>query len=335
MTAAPPRVVYTDVSDLDPGPGIALLEEAGFEVVVLDAATDTAIVAAAEHAVAIVCGYHRLGAEVLERVPDVGVIATLSVGFDMVDIAAADRLGIRVCNVPAHATEEVATHALTLLLALERHLVPTAAATRGGTWDAVGYGAPRRLSSLTLGIAGFGRIGRAFFDRAAGLFGRTLVHDPLIGHEPVAGVEWVTLDGLLAEADVLSLHVPATPDSRHLLDRRRLESVRRGLTIINVSRGNLIDADALLDGLESGHIRAAGLDVTEPEPLPAGHPLLTHPDVIVTPHVAFASQATLRDYALAPAVAVLAWWGGEASEQRVNSPLRERVPRIDIERYLR
>ncbi|HWM32949.1 MAG TPA: C-terminal binding protein [Pseudolysinimonas sp.] len=326
MTRARPRVVYTDVSDLDPRAGIELLESTGFDVVVLQDASDDDIRRAAADAVAIVCGYHSIGAGILDAAPSVGVVATLSVGFDMVDIDAADRLGIRVCNVPAHATEEVATHALALLLALERNIVPTAATVAAGVWDAVGYGAPRRLSSLTLGIAGFGRIGQAFHERASGLFDRTLLYDPLASRRPVEGADWVGLDDLLAQSDVVSLHVPATPETYRMLSPERLASVKVGVSIINVSRGSLIDSAALLRGLEDGRIRSAGLDVTDPEPPAVDDPLLRHPRVIATPHVAFASRATLREYALAPARAILAWWTGDESEQMVNRPGHPRRP---------
>lgn len=329
MSSAPRplRVLYTDVSDLDPAPGVHLLEARGAVVRVLDAdASEEEYHSAAADADAIVCGYRRVTAEVMSRAPRLGVVATLSVGTDMVDVDAATGLGIRVCNVPSVATEEVATHALALLLALERRLLPADAAVRAGAWDAQAYGAPRRLSALTLGVVGFGRIGRRFATVSAPLFGRVVAYDPAQPAELPGEIAATELDALLEQSDVVSLHLPLTSSTARIIDAPRLQRMRDGVGIINVSRGGLIDQPALVDAVRSGKVRYAGLDVTAPEPPSPDDPLLTLPHTLITPHVAFASEETLVQYALTPAREVLRWLDGEAAESPVNTPSGARVP---------
>jgi D-3-phosphoglycerate dehydrogenase len=238
----------------------------------------------------------------MSQAPRLGIVATLSVGTDMVDVNAAEGLGILVRAVPPHATEEVAVHTLALILALERNLPWAWTSARQGEWDPVGYGAPRRLSDLTLGVIGLGRIGRAVIERARPLFGSILGSDPY-SPDP----DSVSLDTLLRQSDVVSLHLPLSPETHELLDSRRIALLKPGSTIVNVSRGLLINTTALLDALGTGTLRGAALDTTDPEPLPSGHPLRADERVIITPHVAFASTATLREYALSPARAILEW----------------------------
>lgn len=318
-----PCVVYTDISDIDPAPGIALLKERGIQVTVLDEATsDGDRLAVYEGADAIVVGYRVLDAALLDRLPRLGMIATLSVGYDMVDVEHASRLGIRVAAVPAHATQEVAAHALALALAVERNLVVATDGVRRGGWDARAFGAPRRLSDSTLGIVGLGRIGGELARIAAPLFAEVIAHDPAGGS--TSDVRMVDLDELLSQAHVVSLHTPLAESTRHLIDRSALSRMRTGATIVNVSRGALIDTDALVDALRSGHIHGVGLDVTDPEPLPVTHELRSMASVVLTPHVAFASTATIRAYAESPSRAILAWMDGEVSAATVSSCIAER-----------
>jgi len=143
------------------------------------------------------------------------------------------------------------------------------------------------LDGTTLGLLGFGRIGSRVGRTAAALGMRVLTHDPYVDHDKVAGVaELVPLDVLWRDSHVISLHAPAVPETRHIINTTSLAEMRRGVIIVNCARGSLIDQQALLEALESGQVAGAGLDVTEPEPLPADHPLLHRDDVIVTPHIA-------------------------------------------------
>jgi D-3-phosphoglycerate dehydrogenase len=223
------------------------------------------------------------------------VIARYGVGFDNVDVAAAEERGITVAYVPDYCIEEVATHAIAMLLAVHRRLLEFDAGARRGE-IASGFSVPR-LSECTLGVLGFGRIGTAVASRAAALGLRVIAHDPFLPDEAIrsAGATPVNEQDAIAESDFLTLHMPLLPSTHHILNRETLFSMRRGAVIINVARGGLIDEFALAEAIESGHLGGAGLDVNESEPLPADHPLQSVPGVILTPHVAWLSTRAFRD----------------------------------------
>jgi D-3-phosphoglycerate dehydrogenase len=277
------------------------LAEAGQERPVLESVADVRLLQTSDEADVVRRGsdadvllvYHdiRLSESTLAALPRVRAVIRCGVGFDNVDLEAAGRRGIVVCNVPDYGTEEVADHALMLLLALARRLLPADRAIRGGGWDLTAvFGAPR-LRGRTLGIIGCGRIGTALALRAKALGLRVVFHDPYLpdGVDKALGVQReYTLDGLLARAEFLSLHCPLTKHTRHLLNARTLPLLPRGAYVINTARGPCVDAEALLAALESGQVAFAGLDVFEREPL-ADDRLRRHPNVILTPHTAFYS----------------------------------------------
>jgi D-3-phosphoglycerate dehydrogenase len=229
----------------------------------------------------------------LERLDGCRAVVRYGVGLDNVDVDAAQELGIAVGNVPEYGHEEISNHAIALLLALSRKLPAfDAAVRRGGT----GIPAPqsiRRLSHGTLGLVGLGRIGRRVAEKARAFGMSVVAYDPYA--TAASGVELVELDELLARADILSLHVPLTPETRHMIAARELALLRPGALVINIGRGGLVDEDALVGALRSGHVAGAALDVTEIEPLPLDSPLLEAPNVILTPHVAWVSDVALED----------------------------------------
>jgi C-terminal binding protein len=218
-------------------------------------------------------------------------VVRCGVGVDNVDLQAAGRHGIVVCNVPDYGTEEVADHAIMMLLAIVRRLLPADRAVRAGGWDpATVYGTPR-LRGRTLGIIGCGRIGTATVLRAKAFGLRVVVYDPYRpdGLDKALGVERVTrLEDLLPQAEFVSLHCPHTRETRHILNERTLALLPRGAYVVNTARGPCIDPTALLAALDSGHVTAAGLDVVEREPLDDER-LRQHPRVVLTPHAAFYS----------------------------------------------
>ena len=205
-------------------------------------------------------------AAALGSLPDLRVLVRRGVGVDNVDVDAATRLGILVANVPDASVEEVSDHALALLLALERRIVALDAAVHHGVWqlDPKGIAAVRdgirRLAELTLGIAGFGRIGRALARKASATYGRVIVTDPLLDAAGAAqaGVELVTVDELVARADHISLHAPLLPSTHHLLDAAVLDRVRPGAILVNTSRGGLVDEQALVAALREGGSQQPG-----------------------------------------------------------------------------
>jgi C-terminal binding protein len=219
------------------------------------------------------------------------VVVRGGVGVDNVDLEAAGKLGIVVCNVPDYGSEEVADHALMLLLATSRRLVSLHTAISRGGWDAsLIFGAPR-LRGCTVGIIGCGRIGSAFALRVKALGMRVVIYDPYqpAGLEKALGVERAfQLDELLVQAQFLSLHCPLTPETHHIVNDHTIALLPRGAYLVNTARGGCVDLDAVLCGLDNGHLTAAGLDVVEGEPL-NNERARNHPRIVFTPHAAYYS----------------------------------------------
>lgn len=232
-----------------------------------------------------------LGESSFARAPRCRAVVRAGVGYNNIDIEAASRHGVVVCNVPDYGTEEVADHAIMFLLALVRRLVPSHAAIRAGTWDyRTALGAPR-LRGKTLGIVGCGRIGTATAVRAKALGLDVVFYDPYLrqGMDKALGIRRVhKLDELLEQSHFVSLHCYLDSGTRHLINAETLARMRPGAILINTARGPVVDQNALLDALDSGQIAAAGLDVVEREPLD-NERLRQHPNVLLTPHTAFYS----------------------------------------------
>lgn len=247
-------------------------------------------------AVAAVVGIgHRWDAERFARFPKLSVVSRMGIGYDNVDVAAAERAGVVVCNSPDAPTVSTAEHALALMLAITKELPEQS--------DRAGAGRPGKatptsleLDGATLGLIGLGRIGRRVALAADAMGMRVIAHDPAIETVPaeLTGVELVDLDAVIERSDVVSLHAPARPETHHLVGAASIARMKQGVYIVNCARGSLVDHDALLAGLDSGQVAGAGLDVTDPEPLPAGHRLLGRPDVVVTPHIASGTCAGRR-----------------------------------------
>jgi glyoxylate reductase len=236
----------------------------------------------------------RVDASVIEAAPHLRAIANMAVGTDNIDLEAAAARGIPVGNTPDVLTDATADLAFALLLALARRIVPGAEMVRSGAWrtwePAADLGAD--LAEATLGIVGWGRIGQAVARRAEG-FGMEIVHSSRSSGVP--------LEELLERADFVSLHTPLTPETRHLIDADALDRMKPTALLVNTARGGVVDQEALREALMEGTIAGAALDVTDPEPLPADHPLLDAPNLLVVPHV---GSATVRTRARMAAMAV-------------------------------
>jgi len=227
--------------------------------------------------------------------PQLKVISNMAVGFDNVDLAAATRRGIPVGNTPGILTDATADFAFTLLMAAGRRICEAESYLRDGKWQTWG---PATLlgadfKGATLGLVGFGRIGQAVAKRAAGFEMRVLYYDP--SAQPVPGLNAKPvpdLDALLANSDFVSLHVPLTEKTRHLVDAAFLSKMKPNAILVNTSRGAVVDQMALYEALSQEQIRAAALDVTDPEPLPLDDPLLSLDNCLITPHIASASHHT-------------------------------------------
>jgi D-3-phosphoglycerate dehydrogenase len=220
------------------------------------------------------------------------VISRIGIGYDNVDVPAAAAAGVIVCNAPDAPSVSTAEQTLMLMFAIVKELPAQIERARAGLPGAT-TGTALELDGTVLGLVGYGRIARRVGAAARALGMSVLAYDPYLGATE-RDAELVGLDRLFAESDVISLHAPAVVDTRHMINAGSLASMKRGVYLVNCARGGLVDQDALLSALDSGQVAGAGLDVTDPEPLPEGHPLLLHPQVIVTPHMASATVAGRR-----------------------------------------
>jgi len=243
------------------------------------------------------------------------IVARLGVGLDNIAVSAATERGIWVTNVPDYCVEEVSDHALSFALAWTRGLLGFDRDVRAGRWDPA-RARLRRLADLTVGIVGFGRIGRASARKFAGIGSRVLAHGPGLDGR-IDGVPCVTLETLLSQSDVVVVHAPLLPATHHLINRERIALMPRGGMLINVSRGGVVDTDALVAALESGQLSAVGLDVLESEPEVPDR-LLAQPGTIITPHVAFSSDASLAELRRRAAEEVVRVLNGERPEEPRN-----------------
>lgn len=285
---------------------MAHLESHGFVVRVLDSDDPDHIADKANDATVLLIGYTPVGEALLSRLPLLKLICTQSAGVDTVDLDAAARRGVCVANVPDAASEEVASHALAMGCGLLRGLPFLDRAVRSGTWDG-STERLRRLSASTLGVVGMGRIGRRLAAMAQPLFATVLGHDPLL---PVdrwpPGMSPCNLDDLMARSDVVSLHAPLTPSNRGIIGAPQLGLMRAGSMLVNVARGELIDHTALMDALDAGRLGGAALDVFPEEP-PTDLRLLQHPRLWLSPHAAYLSDASARDYVMTQAENATSW----------------------------
>ena len=240
----------------------------------------------------------RVDDELLDAAgPQLRVVSNFAVGYDNIDVPACTRRGVAVGNTPGVLTETTADLAFALLMAVARRLPEARDYVREDRWRTWGpmLLLGKDLHGATLGLVGFGRIGREMARRATGFGMRTLYHD-VVRAEPdverVLGATHAPLETVLAEADFVSLHTVLSAETRHLIDAAALARMKRGAILINTSRGPVVDGEALADALRSGHLFGAGLDVTDPEPLRAEDPLVQLPNCLVVPHIASASERT-------------------------------------------
>ena len=260
----------------------------------------------------------RVDAGLLEAAPRLRAIANLAVGADNIDLEAATARNIPVGNTPDVLTETTADLAFALMLAAARKLPEAERAVRQGDWLTWEPGGPllgRDVHGATLAVIGSGRIGRAVARRAAG-FGMTVLHTSRSTDLPLAEV--------LPRADFVSVHTPLTRETHHLLGERELRSMQPHAILVNTARGPIVDTDALIRALEKGWIGGAALDVTDPEPLPADHPLLQAPNLLVVPHIGSATHATRQKMADLAVDNLLAALAGQPMPHQLNPEVSPR-----------
>ncbi len=259
--------------------------------------TQEQLIAAGKEAVALLVGNVKIDAGVLSHLPRCLAIVKPSVGVDNIDVDAATAAGICVANVPDYGTDEVATHAMALLLNAVRYVDACSADVRAGRWQPKPPYPIQRSAGRTLGIIGFGRIGQSVARKAAGFDWRLLAWDPYLSSEEIErhGAEPVDFDTLLGQSDFVTLHLPLTEESRGLMDAGALAKMKSTSFLVNTARGPIVDSDALSQAVETGRIAGAAVDVLEEEPPSPSHPLYRSDRILVTAHVAWYSEQAFRD----------------------------------------
>jgi len=329
------RIIICD--ELDPA-AVEIFRKNGFEPEVRTGMDEDALCAAVEgvHGL-IVRSATKITRRVLEHATSLRVVGRAGVGVDNVDCAAATERGVIVMNTPTGNTTTTGELAIALLTAIARHIPLADRTTRGGTWKKKGL-MGTELTGKTLGVIGLGRIGRVVAERAKGLAMNVIASDPYLQEtgagSPLAGVDLIELDELLARSDFVTLHVPIMESTRNLISRERIALMKPGARLINAARGGLVDEAALADALEEGRLAGAALDVLAEEPPSPEHPLMGRDNVILTPHLGASSHEAQLNVALGIAEQIVEFFRDGVAHNAVNAPalsartLREIAPYV-------
>jgi D-3-phosphoglycerate dehydrogenase len=312
-----PLVIITDCDHGTIVPEEAVLRAAGVEYRLHQAKSEEDVIAVARDADAIILQYAPITGRVLDGLPRCRIAVRYGVGVDTVDLAAATERGVMVANVPDYCIEEVSDHAIAMLLSLWRGVTTYDRAIRNGTWSTTERQPMPRLAGRVLGVIGVGRIGAQAARKAAGVGMRVIGYDPYLSSLP-AGIQKVTLDELLQQADAVSLHMPLTAESRHLINEAALRKMKPSALLINTARGGIVDTAALIRALREGWIAGAALDVLEQEPVPRDSPLLSVPNVIVNPHASWYSDESVPELKRKTAEIAVAVLRGQRPTSVVN-----------------
>jgi D-3-phosphoglycerate dehydrogenase len=322
------KVMITDVSFPDVELEQTELSAIGASLVRLDCKTAGDVIQQCKEADALLVQYAPITAEVLKSLPRLKVISRYGIGYDMFDVPAATRNHVAACNVPGYCVEEVASHALSLILYWARRLNTYQQDVRNQRWNLVQVdGAHRvhRLRGQTLGLVGAGRIAQVLGRMANSLGLNVIYYDPYITGNPFDALRPVEWDELIRTSDIVSIHCPLTEETRGLFNETALRSMKPSAVLVNTSRGALVCNSALDKALRQGWIAGAGLDNLETEPPDWEDPLLSAPNLLVTPHVAFYSEESLKDLQRLTAQAVADIYRRQSPEGLLNPEILPQV----------
>ena len=323
-----PTVVVTDYTFPDLALEAAILEHGGCTLIGHHCTTEAELLAAVAGADAVITQFARVNATVIAGMGRARAIVRYGIGVDNVDLDAARACGIAVSNIPDYCIDEVADHTLAFILSMTRQTVTHHAELRAGQWRlAVPVTGMRVLREQTVGVVGFGRIGREVVRRLLAFKCRVLVHDPIAPAADItaAGAFPASLDALAEQSDVLTLHCPSTPATRRMVGTTLLARMKPGALLVNLARGDLVDTAALVEALRGGSLGGAALDVFDPEPLPADHPLRSLPNLVIAPHIASVSPSAVKALREGAAARALAAAMGRLPPNIVNGVS---VPRV-------
>jgi D-3-phosphoglycerate dehydrogenase len=295
-------------------------DDAAIELVKAQATTEDEVIAAAQGADAILVQYAPITARVLDALPDLKAVGRYGVGVDTVDLEAAAARGVPVCNVPDYSIEDVSDHAIALALTLVRGTAQLDRRVRAGHYELAGIKPLHRVCEQTFGVVGLGRIGRATATKARALGFTVVGSDPMLetGSTSADGTPVLAFEDLLERSDVVSLHVPLTEGTHHLISADALARMKSGAMLVNTCRGGVVDTSALLAALGTGRPRSAALDVFETEPIPEGSPLLEEENLVLTPHASWYSEESESELKRRIAEAMVAAVRGERPPHIVN-----------------
>ncbi|HUU29547.1 MAG TPA: C-terminal binding protein [archaeon] len=266
-----------------------IFSEANLDCELFECRTEDEVIERCRDFHGILSQYAPIKARAIEKLPNLKALSRYGVGVDNLDLEAATRRGVAVCNVPDYCQDDVSTHTFALLLDLVRKVTLLANDVAHGGWDFKLAGQVPRTAGKTLGLFGFGGIARVVARKALGFNMKVIAYDPYV-KETGMDVRLVSLDELIRQSDFLSLHAPLTPETGKIMNAETLASMKPGACLVNTSRGKLIDEQALARALKDGHLAGAALDVLTNEPPEQGNPLVGLPNVIITPHISFFSN---------------------------------------------
>lgn len=325
------KVLITDADYPDIQLERNLYQEAGIECVAAQCRTEEDVIAAAAGCFGLLVQYSTVGEKVFAARPEIRVVSRYGAGVDTLDTAAAKRHGVWITNSPDYGVGEVATHALSMMLALLRHIVWLDRDIRQGKWNYFSSGDIRRVGNMTLGLLGLGRIGKRMAYLGRNCFKRVIAWDPYIidGDFPAYVERRLTAEQLFGESDAISVHVPLTEETRGMVNAKLLKLMKPSSVLVNTSRGAVVNIDDLLTALNAGQLDGAALDVLPIEPPPVGSPLLAHPRVLLTPHAAYYSAESQPEMRRKAAQNLIDW-ARTGRPAYVVVPGRDRAEAVEV-----
>ena len=315
------KIVVTDYTFDSLDPERQIIEAAGHELVGANCQTREELINLCRDADVVITQFAKIDESVVESMQHAKAIVRYGIGYDNVAFVKAAECGIPVCNIPDYCIDEVADHTLAFILAAIRDVRANNELIASGNWGlARGVGTMFALSDLTVGIIGLGRIGQEVAARLQAFKCRIIGSDPVLSQEQAAewGCELMSQQDVFSQADVLTLHCPSLDSTKNMVNAESLATMKQGSVLVNIGRGDLVDLDALVAAIDSGHIMAAGLDVFSTEPLPLEHPIRSMPNVMLSSHVASVSPKAIKNLRESVASIALKAISGEPLPNIVN-----------------
>ena len=316
-----PMVYISDLDHKDVKQEERVFGQYGYDFEWLHCATQEEAIEKCQGAKVFLNQYLKMDRNIFKALPELKCIVRYGVGFDNVNLKDADEFGIQVCNIPDYGTGEVADQAVAHMMALTRKVTLANNLIKSGVWDYQHNIPVYRLKEMTIGVCGVGRIGGEFAKRVKEIGGRVIAYDVEYENRKFPDfIEFVSFEELVKESDIISIHCPLSDDTYHMFSDREFKNMKNTAFIINVSRGGIIDEDALLRALENNEIAGAGIDVVEKEPMTSDNPLLKFDNFLITPHAAWYSEHAAEEMKRKAAEEAVRFLKNEPVKYPVNHP---------------